>query len=90
MNKEKIREVVEKSIRKDWGFGRLFNHIRKMKEFVLWSDLIIFRLILVELRKIGKELTKKQLLHHFRTKVSKNDYDKKDKSEIIADLTKLD
>lgn len=84
-----LKKIVQDKTKKGWGVGRIFNHIRKMKSFEYMSDLGILRSILFDLKKLGKLPSKEKIKHHFRTKVSKDDYCKENKGEVLTDLYKL-
>jgi hypothetical protein len=71
---------------KDFGIGRIFNHLRELQMCEYLSDLAILRFILYELQKIGKLPSKSKIGHHFRTKISKDDWEGSSKSEILKDL----
>jgi hypothetical protein len=89
MSNNAFSTVLKRSNKKGWGLGRTFNHLRKMKKFEIWSDIVIFRLILFELKKMREVIPKSRTLHHFRTKISKDNYSKENKGEVLKDLTKL-
>lgn len=84
-----LSSTIQKRIKANWKLGRIFNHIRKMKTFENMSDLGILRSTLFELKKLNKLPSREQTKHHFRTKVSKDNYLKEDKREILSDLYNL-
>lgn len=84
-----LKRLVEKKTNKGWGLGRIFNHIRKMKTFEDMSDLGILRTTLFELKRLEMLPSKEKIKHHFRTKVSKDDYCKENKGEALEDLYNL-
>lgn len=71
---------------KGFGLGRMFNHLRKMRTCENLSDIAIFRLILNNMRTLGKLPSRNKIGHHFRKKISKDDWDGSPKGEILKDL----
>lgn len=81
-----LSKIIQKRVQQEWGLGRMFNHIRNLSQFEIMSDLAILRFTLSELQKLGQLPSQEKIKHHFRTKVSKDDYDPKDKRDILRDL----
>lgn len=85
-----ISEIVQNMANRGYGLGRIFNHIRAMKTTACISDLIILKLILLELSRMEKLPSKTKIRHHFRTKVSKDEYNKRNKRSILKEMYHLD
>lgn len=81
-----LSEIVKKMIKKNYGLGRIFGYIRKLEKFSAFSDIGIFRFIVMEFRSFGKNLSKKSINYHFNSRVDKDDYVGVRKSEIFKDL----
>ncbi len=71
---------------KGFGIGRIFNRLRKMRVCECLSDLAILRLILYELQGLERLPSRSKILHHFRTKIPKEDWRGVLKTEILSDL----
>lgn len=84
-----LSDAIQKKIKINWKLGRIFNHIQKMSTFKDMTTLGIFRSILLGLKKFNKQPSREQIKHHFRTKVSKDDYIEEEKREILSDLYNL-
>lgn len=82
----KIHEVIRRKIKRNWKFGRIFKHMRRMKEFISLSSLGLFRTILLELVRMNKMPSREIIKYHFRNKVSRDDYSKSNKKEVLEDL----
>lgn len=81
-----LSEKVIRMANKDFGVGRIFNHLRKMQACEYLSDLAILRLVLYEFQKLGKLPSKRKIGNHFRTKIPKEDWEGSSKSEVLRDL----
>lgn len=89
LRSSQLSYAIQKRIKMNWKLGRIFNHIRKMITFEDMTTLETFRSILLELKKLNKLPSREQIKHHFRKKVSKDDYFEEDKREILSDLYNL-
>jgi len=81
-----LSEKVRNMAKKDYGLGRIFNHLRKMELCKNLSDLAILRLSLFELKKLEKMPSNLKIKHHFRTKVAKEEWLGSSKKELLKDL----
>lgn len=81
-----LSKKVKNMAGRGYGLGRIFNHLRELKYCDRISDFGIFRLALCELKDLEKLPSRNKLRHHFRTKVSKKDWEGSSKSQILEDL----
>ena len=81
-----LSEKIVRMKEKGFGIGRTFNHLRSLDACEYLSNLAILRIILYELQKVGEFPSKNKIGHHFRTKVSKDDWQGSSKSEVLKDL----
>lgn len=84
-----LSEKVRNMAGRNFGLGRIFNHLRKMKFCEQMSDLGILRLALCELKNLKKLPSKNKIRHHFRSRVDKKDWDGVSKGKILEDLYNL-
>lgn len=81
-----LSEKISNMIVRNYGLGRIFNHLRELKSCDQITGLGILRLAICELKNANKIPSKSKIGHHFRTKVDKNDWDGASKTEILEDL----
>lgn len=81
-----LSEKVKNMAGRNYGLGRIFNHLRALKSCEQLTDLGILRLALCELKNTNGMPSKSKIGHHFRTKVNKDDWEGASKNEILEDL----
>lgn len=81
-----ISKIAQRMTNRGCGVGRMFNHVRKMKTCSCFSDFVLLKLILYELCRMEKLPSKEKIRHHFRTKVSKEDWKGVPKRQILEKL----
>lgn len=84
-----LSEKISNMVGRNYGLGRIFNHLRKLTVCDQMSDLSIFRLALCELKNLKKLPSKNKIRHHFRSKVDKEDWQGVSKGKILEDLYNL-
>jgi hypothetical protein len=61
--------------------------MRSLKKFEGWSDIILLNSIVAGLREIDEPFSRNEIYSAFK-EVSKDDYDEKERNEILRNLTK--
>ena len=70
------------------GLGNIYRYIRSLKEFEGLGDCIIYKSIIVCLRKNNIEVSDRSIVRHFKD-VSIEQYEASEKTQILNDLKSI-
>ena len=80
-----IYKEMRRCLRKDWGIRRTFKRLRGLSSISLFGDYIIWSIVCT---KCPRKLSSRSLRRSFLELVDKDDYDKSELNEILANFEK--
>ena len=78
-------EILALKGRGNAGLGRIFRRLRKGRDLAGMGDFIIYKRIIITLRRAGCVVANRSIVRHFEN-ISKDDYLQSEKHELLADL----